>query len=58
MSGSHVWAAVLGAIVASAVFVLAPLFADLRPLGAERRWSKLKRQQRRDIDRLARKGTP
>ena len=58
MTGTHVWAAVIGAGVASLVFVIAPLLADLRPFSSERRWSKKWRAQRADISRLRDRGTP
>ncbi len=56
MSGSHMWAALIGAMLMSLFFVVVlPAWTERRP---ERRWSRAKRRQRREIDRLARKGTP
>lgn len=57
MNDSHMWAAVIGGIIVAFFTVVCPLLADLRPFSAERRWSRLQRQQRRDIARLAKKGT-
>ena len=59
MSGSHVWAAVIGAIVASFFFVVVPLLADLRPFGdPDSRWSRRWRKQLAALKRIRDRGTP
>jgi hypothetical protein len=52
------WHGIVVGFLLAMLVIGAVLWGDLRPLSSERRWSKLHRQQRRDVDRLAKKGTP
>lgn len=56
MNGSHIWAALCGAMLMALFFVIVPAIRDC--VSPERRWSRRWRAQRAELTRLRKKGTP
>lgn len=55
MNGSHIWAALIGAMAMAIFLVVVPAILDWRY--PERGWSRKYRAMRADISRLKTKGT-